>query len=83
MDKRPRVEGRIANFGIILDILSFGVLADFLLFFKKIGFLGILGPPYCVIQDTICIGREMLCLSSMWDFYYQDRGTEGGDLLNI
>ena len=31
-------------------------------FFKKIGFLGILGPPYCGIGATIRIGREMLCL---------------------
>ena len=30
--------------------------------FKKIGFLGILGPPYCGIGNTIRIGREMLCL---------------------
>ena len=25
-------------------------------------FLGILGPPYCGIGATICIGQEMLCL---------------------
>ena len=31
-------------------------------FFKKIGFLGIFGPPYCGIGATIRIGREMLCL---------------------
>ena len=30
--------------------------------FKKIGFLGFLGPPYCGIGATIRIGREMLCL---------------------
>ena len=30
--------------------------------FKKIGFLGILGPPYYGIGATIRIGREMLCL---------------------
>ena len=30
--------------------------------FKKIVFLGILGPPYCGIGATIRIGREMLCL---------------------
>ena len=29
---------------------------------KKTLFLGILGPPYCVIGATIRIGREMLCL---------------------
>ena len=35
---------------------------DFFLFFKKIGFLGILGPPSYGIGATIRIGREMLCL---------------------
>ena len=30
--------------------------------FKKIGFLGILGPPYRGIGATIRIGREMLWL---------------------
>ena len=34
----------------------------FFQFFKKMGFLGILGPPYCGIGATIRIGREMLCL---------------------
>ena len=29
---------------------------------QKIGFSGILGPPYCGIGATIRIGREMLCL---------------------
>ena len=33
----------------------------FFVFLKKIGFLSILGPPYCGIDDTIRIGREMLC----------------------
>ena len=45
MDQRPLVEGRIANLGISLDLLSSCVLDDFLLFFKKIGFQGILSPP--------------------------------------
>ena len=35
---------------------------DFFPFFKKIGFLGILDPPYCGISATIRIGREMLSL---------------------
>ena len=35
---------------------------DFFPFFKKFGFFGILGPPYCGIGATIRIGREMLCL---------------------
>jgi hypothetical protein len=34
-------------------------LDDFFLFFKEIGFLGILGPPYCGIGATIRIGREL------------------------
>ena len=32
------------------------------MFFKKIGFLGILGRPSYGIGATIRIGREMLCL---------------------
>ena len=62
MDERPLVEGYIANFGISLGVLSFCVLDDFFPFFKKIGFSGILGPPYSGIGVTIRIGREMLCL---------------------
>ena len=39
--------------------LSFG---GFFPLFKKFGFLGVLGPPYCGIGFTIRIGREMFCL---------------------
>ena len=39
------------------------------LFFKKIGFLGILGPPYCGIGATIRIGREIRCLPYAGFFY--------------
>ena len=63
MDERPLVEGYIANSAIYLDIfefLHFGLI--FFVFFRKKGFLGILGPPYCGIGATIRIGREMLCL---------------------
>ena len=61
MDERPLVEGYIANFGISLDVFAFWMC--FFLFFKKIGVLGILGPPpYRGIGATIRIGREMLCL---------------------
>ena len=35
---------------------------DFFRFSTKIGFLGILGPPFYGIVATIRIGREMLCL---------------------
>ena len=38
------------------------MLDDFFPFFKKIGFGGILGPPYYGIGATIRISREMLCL---------------------
>ena len=62
MDKRPLVEGCIANFGIFLDVFEFCVLDDFFPFFKNIGFWGILGPPSYGIGATIHIGREMLCL---------------------
>ena len=62
MDERPLVEGYIANFGISLDVFEFLRFGWFFPFFKKIGFLGILGPPYCGIGATIRIGREILCL---------------------
>ena len=62
MDSRPLVKGRIANFGIFLDVFEFSVLVDFFPFFKKIRFWGILGPPSYGIGGTIRIGREMLCL---------------------
>ena len=63
MEERPLVEGYIANFGISLDIFEFSRFWWFFFpFFKKIGFLGILGQPYRGIGATICIGREMLCL---------------------
>ena len=42
--------------------LSFFVLDDFFRFSKKIGFLGILGPPSYGSGAIIRIGREMLCL---------------------
>ena len=51
------VEGYIADFGISLDVFEFFCFGLFFPFFKKIGFLGILG-----IGATICIGREILCL---------------------
>ena len=59
MDKRPLVKGYIANFGISLDIFKFLRFVWFFPFLKKIGFLGILGPPYCGIGATIRIGREI------------------------
>ena len=62
MDERPLVEGYIANFGISLDVFEFLRFGWFFPFFKKNGFLGILGPPYRGIGATIRIGREMLCL---------------------
>ena len=62
MDEIPLVEGYIANFGISLDIFEFLQFGWFFPFFKKFGFSGILGLPYCGIGVTIRIGREMLCL---------------------
>ena len=62
MDKRPLVEGRIANFGIFLDVFHFLRFGWFCPFLKKIVFWGILGPLYSGIGATIRIGQEMLCL---------------------
>ena len=56
------VEGYIANFGISLDVFDFFRYGLFFPLKKKIGFLGILGPPYCGIGATIRIGRESWCL---------------------
>ena len=56
------VEGRIANFGIFLDVFEFLRFGCFFRFFKTLEFLGILGPPYCGIGATIRICQEMLCL---------------------
>ena len=41
----PLVEGRIANFGISIDVVEFLRFGWFFAFFKKILFLRILGPP--------------------------------------
>ena len=62
LDERPLVERFIANIGISLDVFEFLRFGWFFPFFKKIGFLGILGPPYRGIGATIRIGQEMLCL---------------------
>ena len=62
MDGRPLVKGYIANFGISLDVFEFLRFGCFFPFFKKIWFLGILGPPYRGIGATIRISQEMLCL---------------------
>ena len=56
-------EGRIANFGIFLEVFEFlGFVMIFFRFSKKNGFWGILGPPSYGIGATIRIGRELLCL---------------------
>ena len=49
--------------------LSFFVLDYFFLFLIKLGFLGILGPPYCGIGATIRIGQERFFVSRMRDFH--------------
>ena len=62
-------------FGISLDIFEFLPFGWSFLFFKKIVFFAILGPPYCGIGATIRIGREILCLqyagffNSFWTIY--------------
>ena len=56
------VKGRSANFVIFLDFFEFLSLVIFSVFLKKIGFGGILGPPYYCIGATIRTGEEMLCL---------------------
>ena len=56
MDERPLVKGYIANLGISLDVFEFLRFGWFFPFFKKIGFLGILGPLYRGIGATIRIG---------------------------
>ena len=68
--RKPRfpVEGHIANFGIFLEVFEFLRFGLFFLFFKKFRFWGILGPPYCGIGATICIGREMLCFP--YEFFF-------------
>ena len=44
---------------------------DFFPFFKKkLGFWGILDPPYCGIGATIHIGQEMLCVPYAGFFFY-------------
>ena len=55
MNKRPLVEGRIANFGISLDIFEFLRFGWFFLFFKKIRFLGILGSWIIKIYNILII----------------------------
>ena len=65
------VEGYIANIGISLDVLEFLRFEWFFPFFKKIGFLGILGPPYCGIGATIRNSQEILCLPYAGFLKYQ------------
>ena len=53
MDKRPLVEGHIANFGISLDIFQFLRLEWFFLFFKKIWFWVFLVHPETTLPDGL------------------------------
>ena len=70
MDYRPLVEGRIANFGIFLDVFEFLQFTWFFPFFKKFKFLGILDPTYWGIGAIIRIGQEILCLPYAGFFTY-------------
>ena len=45
--------------------------------FKKIEFLGLLGPPYCGIRATISICREMLCLPYAGFFFIKNQRKIG------
>ena len=45
VETTPLVEGRIANFGIFLDVFEFLRFGQFFLLFKHFGVLGILGRP--------------------------------------
>ena len=62
MDKRHLVKWRIANFGLFLELFDYFRFRWFFPLFKKFGFWGILGPPYCGIGAAMRIDREMLCL---------------------
>ena len=53
MDKKPLVEGRIANFGIYLDVLTFCVFGAFFRFSKKMGFLVFLVRPEITLPDGL------------------------------
>ena len=51
------------------------------MFFKKIGFRGILGPPYNGISATIRIGREMLCLP--YAGFFSAEGAEAVPIISF
>jgi hypothetical protein len=51
--------------------------------FQKIGFLGILGPPYYGIGATICIGQEMLCLPYAGFFENGTKSSKTQKLKNV
>ena len=80
MDERPLVEGCIANICISLYVFEFFAfyMIFFLLFFKKFGFLAILGPPYHGIGATIRIGREMLCRIFVIYSFFQKKNVSRG-----
>ena len=55
MDKRPLVKGRIANFGIFLDVFAFWTI--FSAFKKKSGF-GVLFVQQNMVENTLPDGLE-------------------------
>ena len=60
MDQRPLVKGRIANFGISLDVLSFCILDDFFRFSKNLVFgysWSTWKPPFPMDQRPLVEGR--------------------------
>ena len=68
MDKRPLVQGPIANFGIFLDVFGFFAFQIILsIFQKKISFLGILG--YSTVVSVLPSASVERCfVSCMRDF---------------
>ena len=67
MDKRPLVEGLMANFGISLDVLSFSVLDYFFRFKFFFGFCVFLVHP-TELSVLLSASVERVGVSRMRDF---------------
>ena len=84
MDKRPLVEGRIANFVIFLDVSEFLWFCDFFQFSKKIDFgVFLVHPPMASVLLSASV--ERCFVSRMQDFlkiimtkhdFYNKRGNK-------
>ena len=63
------VKGRIANFGIFVDVFEFLVLYDFFLFSKKLGFgVFLVHPPMALVLLSASV--ERCFVSRMRDFSF-------------